>query len=191
VILNALRIGGGDLLVTGLRPHDVAFRLFHDETVVDVLRRSNVPVLAAAPTLGGRPRRIVAAVDFSRASLEALSTALVLAAPGATVVLAHIEPPAADGGRDGGAFERIYRAGVESAFRPLEAALRGAGCAAQSVIGRGDAASGLLAIAADHDAELITTGLHRYPHASRPMPGSVTAALVRAGRRSLLVAPPL
>jgi nucleotide-binding universal stress UspA family protein len=190
VILATLH-DGGDLLLTGLRPHDAAHRVFREETVVDVLRRATVPVLAAVPMLRGCPRRILAAVDFSRGSLQSLGMALRLAAPGASIVLAHVEPGPRDAGRDAVTFGQIYRASVESAFRPLESAIAAQGFTVRSTLRSGDVAEQLLALAEELGSDLIATGLHRYPAPSRPMPGSVTAALVRAGRCSVLVSPPM
>ena len=55
-------------------------------------RVSETPVLAIAPNYREPPRRILVAMDFGEASIEAARLALELAAKNATIVLAHVVP---------------------------------------------------------------------------------------------------
>src|SRR4051812_27855358 len=80
------------LVVVGLGGHGPAARLFGSETALRLVRMSRTPVLAVAAKFREAPKRILVAMDFSEASIEAARLSLELAAKDATIVLAHVVP---------------------------------------------------------------------------------------------------
>ncbi len=193
IVQEARRRGVGSIVV-GLRPHGTLDRLFRDETALLVVRSAAVPVLAISPTLAELPRRVIAAVDFSRASLVAVRAALSVIGAGGTLLLVHVQPEIGFAPETGDGYDDTYAQGVAAAFKRLREQLDvPAGVTVESVALRGAPVPQLLALIDRTDAELVAVGsqsgaLERgAPH--RTALGSVTRALVRAGRVSLLVAP--
>jgi nucleotide-binding universal stress UspA family protein len=181
------------MVIVGLRTHSVLERVFRDETALRVMRRATTPVLAVTPGLTELPRRIVVGVDFSRASLHAALAALPLLASGGTLSLVHVQPKA-----DFAAKEEteglgvIYVQGVAAAFARLRDELRvPRDIKVETVYLEGDTPEQLLQFAERTGAELVAVGSQRHSTASRMLLGSVTTALARAARCSLLVTPPV
>ncbi len=194
IVQEARRRGAG-LIVVGLRPHGTLDRLFRDETALLVVRSAAVPVLAVTPQLAGLPRRVIAAVDFSRASLDAARAALSVIGDGGTLLLAHVQPEIGFTPESAGDYDHRYAQGVAGAFERLREQLDvPAGVSVETVALRGEPTTELLALVDRTGADLVAVGSQGgapergAPH--RPALGSVTRALVRAGRTSLLVAPP-
>ena len=193
-ILQEARRRGVGSIVVGLRPHGTLDRLFRDETALLVVRSSAVPVLAITPALTGLPRRVIAAVDFSRASLEAVRAALSVIGEGGTLLLAHAQPEIAFAPEKGDGCDDTYAQGVAGAFERLREQLDvPAGVTVESVALCGAAVPELLALIDRTGADLVAVGsqsgaLERGAPQCTAL-GSVTRALVRVGRVSLLVAP--
>ncbi len=59
------------LIVAGLGRHDLASRVFGEETALQLARLSRVPVLAVPAGVTGSPNHAVVAVDFSDLSVRA------------------------------------------------------------------------------------------------------------------------
>ena len=75
-ISDAAAEADASLIVVGLGGHGVADRLFGSETALRLVRISRSPILAIAPDFRLEPRRILVAMDFSEASMEAARLAL-------------------------------------------------------------------------------------------------------------------
>jgi nucleotide-binding universal stress UspA family protein len=181
---------GAGSIVLGLRPHTTLDRLFRDETSLLVIRNATVPVLAITPTLSDLPRRVIAAVDFSRASLRAVRAASSVLGEGATLLLVHVQPEIDFGPEEAEGFGVIYTQGVVGAFARLQRELNiPSSVTVETVFLRGTATAELLAFAERAGAELIALGSQRHELGGLAL-GSVTRALVRDGRSSLLVTPP-
>ena len=177
-------------IVIGLRPHGTLDRIFRDETALLVARNAAVPVLAIAPTLTDLPRRVIAAVDFSRASLGAVRAAVSVLAEGGTLLLVHVQPEIDFTPEQAEGYGVIYSQGVASAFARLQQELVvPPGVTVQPVLLRGNATTELLALADRAGADLIAVGSQRHGPGRLSL-GSVTRSLVREGRVSLLVTPP-
>jgi nucleotide-binding universal stress UspA family protein len=180
----------GTLILLGLGHYGRVDRLFRGETTIDVIRHANHPVLLVAPTATSLPRRIVAAVDFTPASLAAARLASTLAPPDGTLTLAHVcafgdaEPQPGD-------LASVYRAGVHA---NLEEATRGlrrqTDIAVDSVILHGEVAPALLEYAERVSCELIALGGHEHGFIDRILLGSVRTRVVRGAQSSVLVVPP-
>jgi nucleotide-binding universal stress UspA family protein len=195
-IVREAERAGAALIVVGLRHHGTVDRVLRDETTLHVARAAHVPVLGVAPTLVGLPGRVVVGVDFSRASVRAARAALTLLADGGTLVLAYARPPIdVTSEADEGA-ETIQAQGVPAAFDRLRAELLAGdhlppGVAIEPVVLPGDPAAELRALAERSGADLIAVGSHRHETVERWLLGSVTTELVRDGRVSVLVVPPV
>jgi nucleotide-binding universal stress UspA family protein len=177
------------IVVVGLGGHGPAARLFGNETALRLMRVSQSPVLAVDSKLQGLPRRIMVAVDFTEASIEAARLALEIAAPGATVTLVHVVP-----------WDRKEYI-PEHWFKEHEANI---GAQLRRVTGwlnqdskrrihqkvlYGKPGPSLLACAEELDADLIVAGTHGRGMLGRILGGETVAKLVRGARRSVLVLP--
>lgn len=182
---TALR-SGATLILAGIGRHDVPARLFGNETVLRVMRLAEFPVLAVARDLKHLPRRIVAAIDFSESSLRALRIAVSIAAPGATISLAHVGP------RDSMLYDwdKTYKHNLLQALNALKDRLElPAGVVFNAVLLQGDPATELLAHAKSLNADLIATGSHGHGFFTRLIIGSVATRLVRGSSCSVLAVP--
>lgn len=184
---EAMRCG---LIVMGLRPP--VMRPGGDDTTMLVMRRAVAPVLAVAPGLCGLPRRVIVAMDFSRASLHAAHAALGLLADGAQVTLVNVQPDLGLIADASSEYSTIYAQGVGPSLARLRHSLDAPpGVTLDSVILRGDPLTELLALAERTGADLIAAGTRRQPTNDHMAVGGVTTGLVRDARFSLLVAQPV
>ena len=181
---------GAQLVVTGLGAHDLMDRIFGDETALKLARVSRVPVLAVPERCLTVPRRAVAGIDFSEASIHAAQTALGLLPPGGALDLVHIvsrerqllEPWLS---------ERAYDRLVRNNFRRVRARLgEREGIAITDAVRIGDPARGLIAYADEVAADLIVTGSHGHGFVTRVVLGSITTKVLRTATCAVLVVPP-
>lgn len=190
ILQEARRVRAG-LIVTGLRAHGHLDRALHDETTLEVMRRAACPVLGVSASAAGLPAKVLAAVDFSAASIAAVHEARAVMAPGGSIVLAYVPPVIFDLPDDGEA--TIHRLGVEAAFALLRAELGDAVPVDPVVLHRATATpltAALLEQAEVARCDLIVAGSARHGRVERWLLGSVSTELVRDGRRSVLVVPP-
>lgn len=178
------------LIVVGLGRHRIVDRLFGSEMALQVLRIASVPVLCVAPAgLSARPLRVLAAVDFSEMSVDALRAAIPLLDDHARLTLAHVVS------RDQatGVWEQwqaIYTKALEESFDKLKAELQlPAGIGVEVQTYQGDPAGELLHAADDGGADLIVTGSHGHGFLSRMLLGSVATGIIRGAKCSVLAVP--
>jgi nucleotide-binding universal stress UspA family protein len=177
------------MIVSGIGRHQVMDRLFGDETAIRLVRMSSVPVLTVAGGLTGAPHRIVIAADFSETSLRAARLALELAAPHATLYLAHVGPRDKVL-HDWNSWGVSYKEDAGDALQKMREQLRvPAGMTVQRVLLQGDPATELLAFATSVNADLIATGSHGYGFVARMLIGSVTTRILRCSTCSVLCVP--
>ena len=182
---------GADLIVLGLRPQALLDRVFRDETALSVMRHASIPVLAVTPSLTRLPRRIVAAIDFSRASIAAAHAALTLLDPDGSLTLVYVEPTSEPSAPEAQGFTMAYTQGVTAAFDRLRHELAASSpTRIDAQILHGSVTSALLAFARRSGADLVAVGSQRHTVAQRALVGSVTTALARAAECSMLVIPP-
>lgn len=177
------------IVVVGLGGHGPAARLFGNETALCLMRISQVPVLAVDSKLKALPERILVAMDFSEASIEAARLALDIAAPHAIVTLVHVVP-----------WERKNYV-PEQWFRDHEAHIgsqltrvtgwldRGCNHRMHQKILFGRPAASLLGCAEELNADLIVAGTHSRGFIGRVLGGETLSKLVRGARCSMLVLP--
>lgn len=179
------------LVIMGLRRHAGSGDTGRDETTLQVIRRSQVPVLAVPATQTTLPRTVVVAVDFSRASLHAARTALGLMQDGGTLLLTHVRPELSYCPEQVEGWSAIYSHGIADAFTRLQVELAAPdGVTVETVFLDGAVAPEILALAQRVGADLIASGSHRHTFVNRMLLGRVTTALVREAPCSLLITPP-
>ncbi len=183
---------GAVLVVLGLRRHGRVSRMVHDETALNVMRTASCPVLGVVAEMSGLPSHILSSVDFGDGSVLATRAALAIAADDATLVLAYVQPMNGFLNDEGQA--RIHDMGVKAGFAKLREEFGGEDVRFDHVVlhtgeseSRGQA---LLEYADEIGCDLITAGSVQHSRLDRWMVGSVSAELVRDGRRSVLIVPP-
>jgi len=191
IVQEANRLGAA-LVVIGLRRHGRLDRVVHDETALNVMRLAACPVLGVVAEARGLPRRILAGVDFSEGSLVALRAGHAVAEKDALMVLAYVDAMGGYLADEGEA--TIHDLGVRAGFGKLTRELSEDGLAIDHVVLHGAPTQGpaeaLLEYADDVESDLITAGSVQHSRLDRWMVGSVSAELVRNGRRSVLIMPP-
>ncbi len=180
------------LVVLGLRPHGKVERALHLETTLEVMRTAACPVLGVPADMTELPSRVLVAMDFGRASLEAARIARALLAPGGTLVLAYAAPTSFYGPQDG---ERLIHAhGVQACFDRITRELTTDGVTVQQVVLRHERPATISGVLLDyaqaHDIRLMAVGSAHHNVIDRWMLGSVSTDLAHEARCALLVMPP-
>ena len=189
MIASAAHESNASMIVSGLGRHRVMDRLFGDETALRLIRVSAVPVLAVGGQFTAAPARIVVAIDFSETSLRAARLALELAAPGATIYIAHVAPRDATL-YDWNGWGSSYKQDAGEALQQMREQLRiPKDMIVQRVLLQGDPATEILAFAASVNADLIATGSHGHGFVARMLIGSVTTRILRCSTCSVLTVP--
>jgi len=189
MIAKVAHESNASMIVSGLGRHRVMDRLFGDETALRLIRVAAVPVLAVGGQFSSAPARVIVAIDFSETSLRAARLALELAAPNATVYLAHVAPRDATL-YDWNGWGSNYKQDAGEALQRMREQLRvPSGMIVQRVLLQGDPATELLAFAASVNADLIATGSHGHGFVARMLIGSVTTRVLRCSTCSVLTVP--
>lgn len=186
-IAAAARAMGADLIVTGLGPHDLAYRALGGETALRLAQTATTPVLAVPAGATTIPRRVVAAVDFSPTSRRAAEIGARWLKAGDEMHLVYVA---------GKPDQRTADAALAGAPKVAEQlALLGGQLGAapnvhmeQMALG-GNPARALLDYAKRVDADLITLGTHGYGALKRLLLGSVALKIIRLATCAVLVAP--
>jgi len=191
IVREASRINAA-MIVMGLRRHGRAGRVLNDETTLNVIRTAPCPVFGVTPEMQYLPKRVLAAIDFSTASLSAASVARALVPQGGRLVLAYVPPVALYPLDDGEAV--IHDLGVQAGFDRATRELGTDGLTVDSVVLhhelRRQDSDLLIEYAGTTSADAIAAGSARLSRVDRWMLGSVSTDLVRDGRHSVLIVPP-
>lgn len=177
------------LVIVGLGRHNLADRLFSDETALQLARISRVPVLAVPEDAMGNAWHAVVAVDFGDISERAAQAAIDTVGDAGVVELVHVMPYV-----QGNAFaleaEEPYERWARSQLEALVSRLAvPAGMTLKRVALRGRAAHDLLDYAQRVDANLIATGTHGRGFVARAVLGSVATKLLRGAQCAVLSVP--
>jgi nucleotide-binding universal stress UspA family protein len=159
---------------------------------LDILRRSRCPVLSVSAPFAALAGSIVAAIDFSPASIRAAQAALLLAADNATLTLVHFPMPLYP--------ERPYRdrtgaligADVAKAFERLRAEFlpySPPGLVMQMRVLQGSIVSGIVAQVESLHADVIAVGTHGPKRIERLFVGSSAASLLHLAPCAVLASP--
>jgi nucleotide-binding universal stress UspA family protein len=180
------------LVLVGLRQHGRLERAVRDETALNVMRDASCPVLGVVAGMSGLPTRILAAIDFGEGSVLAARAARALVGDDASLVLAYVQPMSGFLLDEGEA--RIHDLGVEAGIAKLREQFEGEGVRFDDVVlhhaPSQSVGQALLEYADEVGSDLITAGSVQHSRLDRWMVGSVSAELVRDGRRSVLIVPP-
>jgi len=171
-----------DLIVMGLEHHAAFARALAGDTVHEVMASGVAPVLAVTKALETLPKRIVVGVDFTPSSIRAARIASSLLGEHGSLNLVCVMPATDSPSRSADARVDEDLAELIKQFAP--------GTNVTSVRLYGRPADRLSAFAQEVGADLIAVGSHRYRLLERIHLGSVSAAVVRDARCSVLVAPP-
>jgi len=189
MIANLAHESNASMIVCGLGRHRVMDRMFGDETALRLIRVAAVPVLAVGGQFAAAPARIVVAIDFTETSLRGARLALELAAPNATIYLAHVAPRDATL-YDWNGWGSNYKQDAGEALQRIREQLRVPDAMIlQRVLLQGDPATEILAFAASVNADLIATGSHGHGFVARMLIGSVTTRILRCSTCSVLTVP--
>lgn len=177
------------LVIVGLGGHGATSRVFGSETALRLVRLSEIPVLAVEPSLARLPRRILVAMDFSEASIEAARLALELADESSSMVLVHVVPwrrtPYVPD-----EWVRTQEASVGAQLSRVVGWLnRKSGFRIGQRILYGRPGVTLLKYAEELDVDLIATGTHGRTAVKRLLGGQTVDKLIRGARCSVLVFP--
>lgn len=191
IVREASRINAA-MIVMGLRRHSRAQRMLNDETTLNVIRTAPCPVFGVVPEQRRLPERVLAAIDFSSASLAAASVARALVPHGGRLVLAYVPPLAMYPPDDGEGV--IHELGVQAGFERSRRELAAESITVDTVVLHRElkrqVSDLLIEYAGTTSADLIAVGSARLSRVDRWMLGSVSTDLVRDGRCCVLVVPP-
>ena len=160
---------------------------------LQVVGRSSCPVLSVPPTFALPAATIVAAIDFSPASIRAAQAALLFAGERATVFLVHAPLPVRLPHVTRDAAGALFGGDMRSYFDRVRAELDPfvpAGVTIETRMIEGSVVSGLLAVAESDHADLIAAGTHGPGPVERFFVGSVAAGLLHGATCPVLVSPP-
>jgi nucleotide-binding universal stress UspA family protein len=190
VISHEARERAARMIIIGLNHHDTLDRLLWGDTMLGLVRRSDVPVLAVSPSLKSLPRRIVIAVDFSRASAAAMRAAMMLVDEPAEVYLVHVKVGSELPLSEIELWDREYDLALPEAFDQITAGLDiPSGVRIEKVTLRGNPSRTLLEFAKSVDADLVVAGSHGRGAIGRIVVGSVATHLLRGTSCSIMIIP--
>lgn len=177
------------LVIVGIRQHNIADRLFSDETALQLARISRVPVLAVPSSATAMPHHAVVAIDFSDLSVRAAQAAIEAVSPDGCVDLVHVMPYVSEDPFTLEAKE-AYQGWVEEQLDALRQKLVvPAGVPVSCAAIRGRPAPQLLAFAGRVGADVVVTGTHGRGFVARAFLGSITTKLMRAATCCVLTIP--
>lgn len=178
------------MIVMGVGHHGVLDRLAGGETTLQVVRLTDVPVLAVTPEFESLPRRVLIAVDFSPSSIRAARVSLTLIPDYATIYLAHVKPRIDLPAPGWETWGLSYDSALPPAFARLRAALDvPAEYYVETVTLAGDPVKELLDFARGAEVDLIACGSQGHDFLERLLVGSVATGLIRAARCATLIVP--
>ncbi|HJU66299.1 MAG TPA: universal stress protein [Gemmatimonadaceae bacterium] len=177
-----------NLIITGLRRHNVLDYLLGGETPLHAAQHAEIPLLAIAPGTNRLPRTMLVAVDFTPTSVHATHVALELFPETTKVFLVHVRPridPAAD---EATGWERAYESGIPAAFEHLMKQLP-QGLSVEPITLRGNTAAEIVDFADYARVDLVVAGIHRRGILRRLLPREMLTKLMRGTTCSVLLVP--
>ena len=178
------------LFVMGIGRHRPLDRMLGLETAVRTISRATCPVLAVSADIHVPFGDVVLATDFSPASIKAAESIIPLLTTGSVLHLVHVWEPSAVHDARLRTLDESYAAALTKKFRRLlEILALPSGIAVKEEVLEGRASERLLDYANDHNADVVVAGRQGLNLLSRLVVGSVTDALLRASKCSVMIAP--
>lgn len=176
-IASFAQLHGVSVLIVGIGRPAVLDRLRGDESTLRLARMTHTPLLAVAIGRAVPPRRVVVAMDFSRASMRAAKWAMTVAALDSVISLVNVRTPAERATPYGslGRLAAQLQDGFAGRVLPVDL--------------QGDPATELLTYANQQQADVISVGSRGLRGVSAGSLGPVATRVVRCARCSLLLAP--
>jgi nucleotide-binding universal stress UspA family protein len=175
------------MLVMGLNRHGPVDRAFGGDTVFDVVRLGETPVLVTSEKMLEEPRVIMVGVDFSALSTRAAQLAMTLFPHATDLYLVHVAPTievTIDGWYDL-TYARVAREGFARVVRALE----GCGARIQTVELIGNRERELSRFARGINADLVVVGSYKRGLFRRLATGTVAMRVLRACSSPVLIVP--
>jgi len=186
-LVGAATARDASLIVIGIGPHQLSDRALGGETALHVAQRALTPVLAVPAGMRHLPHRVLAAADFSPASLWAARSALELMTPGDILDLAYVGAAAQIGEVILGPHhtrDAQRRLNEFAAHIAVPSSMR-----KRTTVFAGEPARTLLDVARQTGADLIALGSHGYTPWQRLFLGSVSSKVLRVAQCAVLIYP--
>jgi nucleotide-binding universal stress UspA family protein len=186
-IVDAAERWPASLIVLGKGAHHAWDRLFGPETAISVARHARAPVLAVAPSARKVPSRVLAAIDFTKSSVNAAKLAARIMAPNGTLMLAHVS--AFDDSSAGeGSLASLYDTGVADKLDECKREIhRESQRHVETVVLTGEVVTRLVEYANRERCDLIAVGGHHLGFVDRILMGSVRSGVLRSAPCSVLI----
>jgi nucleotide-binding universal stress UspA family protein len=180
-----------ELIVVGRHHHGIVDTFLGNETTLNLMRTAATPVLAVSAPIEN-PQRVIAAVDFSAASITSAKYALSMMQSG-TFSLCYVEPSRAlfpEGFPV--PYDDSFPGDIAAAFHALIATLDAPdGVRIEQGTISGQPAESLLNSVERIQADLIALGSHGHSPLGRLVLGSVSSSVTKRAKCAVLVAPAL
>lgn len=188
-ILNAAQNWPASLIVVGIGEHGAIDRWIGSETAVAIAKRSKIPMLAVPQNITHLPTHAAAAIDFTKASINAAEAAATLLGPNGVLTLVHasmlVKPDS-----DSGSLLDVYTAGATSKLEAIRDQIRrDTPCRIQLALVNDEIADGLLSYADQTHCDLLALGGHDMGLVDRFLLGSTRTKVLRHAHIPVLVAP--
>ena len=192
-IAEVARDRSATMIVVGAAPHQRVNRIVAGERVVHVLRASRVPVLSVPPGFEALPRNVLAAIDFSPASIRAAQAALLFLGKGGTLTLLHVLSPLLGDAPLRDIKGRNPVDSIQTLFEQARAELQPFvpdHVTIETRVRTGDDADGIVGCANSIGADLIVVGTHGPRLLERVFLGSVASSVIHSAAQAVLAVPP-
>ncbi len=184
------REAGARLVILGLGHHDLLDRIFGGETALHVLRQATVPVLAVPAQAQSLPTRVIVAMDFSAASVQAARAVLDTFPAVSILYLVHVAPRLDLQPEAYAAWMSEYSGGVEPAFTRIREELNvPASVTVETMTLTGKPSRALLDFARSAHVDAIVTGSRGAGFVDRMLIGSTATGLIRGAHSMVLGVP--
>jgi nucleotide-binding universal stress UspA family protein len=178
------------MVIVGKGAHGLLSHLVYGEQVMEIIRRSQSPVLVVPPNTSVPIERAMVAFDFSMASIRAAVTAHEMLGPGGRLVLVHVATPRRVTGKRSQwwlrSIERRTRATLGEFARALPPR---AGVSVEMEKVHGDPVTVLTEYAQSHAMQLLACGWHEHALLERMIVQSNTLELLHRTPCAVLIAP--
>lgn len=189
VIVRFAREQQADLIVIAASKHGVLGRILGEETAMEIVRLTDVPLLVTSSDMKRLPKRVIVAMDLNPEGLRSVPRSLEVLGDTTSISCVHVKPRSELLGVDWAEFDGEYEMVMRDRFSVLEKPLIAAGMRPDLVVLHGNAAQELVEFAKYSKAELIVVGVRRRHGRARAIGGRMANRVLRQATCSVLVVP--